>query len=138
MPKEIWTDYDFKVPPYGLLVLAQAVLDGGGLALPANSKVDWGPSPWKLQIQEWTLLADQAGSLVLDIWKDSYANYPPLAADSITASAKPTLSGANKAQSSTLTGWTTTINAGDTLRFNADSVNAIGRVAIALKCKIIP
>src|SRR5262245_18801188 len=72
----------------------------------------------------WTLLADQSGSLVVDIWKDTYANYPPTGADSITASAKPTISTATKAQSGTLTGWTTSVSAGDVLRFNVDSVTS--------------
>ena len=33
-----------------------------------------------------TLLADVAGAIVLDIWKDAYANFPPVVGDKITAS----------------------------------------------------
>jgi hypothetical protein len=33
-----------------------------------------------------TLLADVAGAIVVDIWKDAYANFPPVAGDKITAS----------------------------------------------------
>ena len=32
-----------------------------------------------------------SGSIVIDVWKDTYANFPPIVADTITASAKPTL-----------------------------------------------
>jgi hypothetical protein len=89
--------------------------------------------PFDATINEWSLLADQTGNVVVDIWKDTYANYPPTVGDSITASAKPTISSNNKAQSSTLTGWTTTISAGDILRFNIDSVDTIERLSINLK-----
>jgi hypothetical protein len=82
-----------------------------------------------------TLLADQSGSCVVDIWKDTYANYPPTNDDSITASATPTISTATKANDTTLTGWTTSITAGDTLRFNLDSVTSISRLTIKLKVK---
>ena len=80
----------------------------------------------------WTLLADQTGSIQIDIWKDTYANYPPTVADTITAAAKPLISSGVKNSSTTLSGWTTTIAAGDTLRFNVDSVTAINRVTLAL------
>src|SRR5215831_7375630 len=79
-----------------------------------------------------TLLADQSGSVVLDIWKDTYANYPPTVADTITAAAKPTLSSAVKYQDTVLTGWNTTVNAGDSFRFNFDSVATITRLQIGI------
>jgi hypothetical protein len=89
--------------------------------------------PFNATITEWSLLADQSGSVVVDIWKDTYGNYPPTSGDSITASAKPSISSGNKGQSSTLTGWTTAIAAGDILRFNVDSVSTIQRLSINLK-----
>jgi len=89
--------------------------------------------PFAATITEWTLLADVSGSIVIDIWKDTYANYPPTVADTITASAKPTISSSTKGQSSTLTGWTTSISAGDTLGFNIDSVSSIKNVTLILK-----
>ncbi len=79
------------------------------------------------------MLADQSGSIVVDIWKDAYANYPPVVGDSITASAKPTITTAVKSQDSTLTGWTTSVSAGDTLRFNVDSITTCQRVTLSLR-----
>jgi hypothetical protein len=70
---------------------------------------------------------------VVDIWKDTYGNYPPTVGDSITAAAKPTITSSNKGQSSTLTGWNTSINSGETLRFNIDSVTDINTLTIVLK-----
>lgn len=88
--------------------------------------------PFACTISAVTMLADQSGSIVVDIWKDSYANFPPTDADSITASAVPTISSATKSQDTTLTGWTKSISAGDILRFNVDSVSTITRLTLTL------
>ena len=78
------------------------------------------------------MLADQSGSVVVDVWKDTYANYPPTVADTITAAAKPTISAADKSTDSTLTGWTTGVSATNTLRFNVDSCATITRCTLTL------
>ena len=91
--------------------------------------------PKPLTITQVTLLADVSGSIVFDIWKDSFANYPPTVADTITASAKPTLSGAIKSQDGTLTGWTTSLNSGDTIFINLDSIATITYCTMMLKVK---
>lgn len=77
-------------------------------------------------------LKESGGSIVLDIWKDTYANYPPTVADTITAAAKPTLSTAQKAQDVTLTGWTVDFSAGDRFVFNIDSVTDITFITLVL------
>lgn len=83
-------------------------------------------------IESVRLLARQAGSIVIDIWKDTYANYPPTVADSICAAAKPTLSSASKSQDTTLTGWNKAVNKGDIMRFNIDSVSIIEQLTLSL------
>lgn len=108
------------------------VIEGGGATITTGIKGDL-VIPFACTITEVTLVADQSGSIVIDIWKDTYANFPPTAADSITASAKPTISTATKSQDGTLTGWTTSVSAGDILRFNVDSVTSIQRVTLHLK-----
>jgi hypothetical protein len=79
------------------------------------------------------MLADVAGSIVVDIWKVAYASFPPTNGNSITASAPPTISAVQNSQDATLTGWTTAIAAGDILAFNVDSCATITRVTISLK-----
>lgn len=108
------------------------VIDGGG-AVPTAGVKGFLQVPYNCTIQSVTLLADQSGSVVVDIWKDIYANYPPTDADSITASAVPTISSATNSTDSTLTGWTTAITAGDVLGYNIDSISSITRLTIALK-----
>lgn len=71
-----------------------------------------------------------SGSISIDIWKDTYANYPPTVADTITASAKPSVTTATKNTSTTLTGWTTTFNEGDHFWVNVDSVTSFKAVKL--------
>jgi len=108
------------------------IIDGGGSAITTGEKGHL-EIPFACTITQATLLADQSGSIVIDIWKDTYANFPPADGDSITASAPPTLSSAQKSQDSTLTGWTTAITAGDILAFNVDSITTCERVTLSLK-----
>lgn len=86
-----------------------------------------------------TLLADKNGSAVIDIWKDTYANYPPTADDSICgAASKPTLSNASKYNDTSLPNWNKSINAGDIIRFNLQSVSSISRLTIKLRVQRYP
>jgi hypothetical protein len=111
------------------------VIDGGGSVITTGVK-GFVEVPFACTITAVTLLSTDAavtsGSIVIDIWKDSYANYAPTIADTITASAKPTLASAIKSRDTTLTGWTTAIAAGDILGFSVTSVTALTRVALSL------
>ncbi len=107
-------------------------IDGGGGVITTGIKGDI-EIPFNCTINQVTLLADQSGSIVIDIWKDTYANYPPTVADTITASAKPTINSATKSQDTTLSGWTTSVSAGDTIRYNVDSCTDITRCTLILK-----
>lgn len=107
------------------------VIDGGGSAITTGVKGDL-YIPFGCTITANTLLADQSGSIVVNIWKVAFASYPATSGNKITASAPPTISSATNAQDTTLSGWTTSISAGDTLRFNVDSVSTITRVTLIL------
>lgn len=109
-------------------------VDGDG-SVPSTGIVARLSVPKPLTITQVTLLANVSGNIVFDIWKDSFANYPPTVADTITASAKPTLSGAIKSQDGTLTGWTTSLNSGDTVIINLDSIATITYCTLMLKVK---
>jgi hypothetical protein len=112
-----------------------AVYDGGGSALSADDII-YVYVPYAGTITAVTMLADQSGSAVVDIWKDTYANHPPTDADTITASAVPTISTATKSQDTTLTGWTTSLAAGDILAFNVDSASTITWLAVILTVRL--
>ncbi len=109
----------------------QVIILGGGSEITTGIKCDL-VVPYDCTITGVTLLADQTGSIVIDIWKDTYANFPPSNPDSITASAPPTISSADDSQDNTLTGWTTSLTAGDILRINVDSCTTITAVTLCL------
>lgn len=108
-------------------------IDGGGSAITTGVKGDV-RVPFACTITEAALVLDQSGSIVIDVWKDTTANYPPTDADSITASAPPTVTAATNSVDTTLTGWTTAVAAGDTIRFNVDSATTATRATLILKC----
>lgn len=108
-------------------------INGGGSAIATGVAGNGVYVPVGVTIDSVTMQADQTGSIVIDIWRDSYANYPPTVADSICASAKPTITASNKSQDATLTGWNKTVTAGDILYFNVDSCATITNVVLTLK-----
>ena len=114
-----------------LLAAVEFIIDGGGVAITTGEKGHI-RLPFTGTIISAALAADQSGSIVVDIWKDTTANFPPTVADTITASAKPTISSAQSALDATLTGWTKTFTAGDYLAFNVDSCTTITRVTLTL------
>jgi len=115
----------------------EVVIDGGGSVIATGLK-GYLSVPIAGTITEAKLIADQSGSIVVDVWKCTYSQFDagsthPVSGDKITASAPPTISAATKSQDTTLTGWTTAFSAGDVFAFNINSVSAIQRVTLSLK-----
>lgn len=106
---------------------------GNGSTVPSTGVAGYVSVPYACTISSVTMVADQSGSMVVDIWVDSYANALPDNSDSITASAPPTLSSAVKSTDTTLTGWDTAIAAGDVIGFNIDSATTVTQVTLTLK-----
>ena len=80
----------------------------------------------------WTLLSDETGSIQIDVWRDTYANFPPTEADTITGGNEPAITSSNRNTDTTLTGWTTLVADGDILKFSVDSVTDIKRATLIL------
>jgi hypothetical protein len=108
------------------------VIDGGGSVLTTGVK-GYVEAPFSGTINGWTIVADQSGSCVVDVWKDTYANFPPEVAETIAGTEKPTLSSAQKNQDLTLSTWTTAVTKGDILAFNVDSAATVTRVTVQLR-----
>lgn len=85
-------------------------------------------------IESWVLVANTIGSLVLDIKKSSYNNYPNVT--TICGGDRPLLVNQNKNTSNNLSNWTTILNAGDILNYNVISASEINKFSIALKVKL--
>lgn len=113
------------------------VIDGGGSTITTGFK-GCTTVPVAGTITGWSILSDDAsitsGSIVIDLWEDTQDNYAPTDADSITASAPPTVSGTTNAFSTTLTGWSTSLVSGGSAATtsvvcaNVDSVTDLTRV----------
>lgn len=107
-------------------------IDGGGSVITTGVKGDI-TIPFNCYIDSWYLTADQAGSIVIDVWKDVFANYPPTVADAITGTEKPTLSSQTSNSDTNLTTWSKLVTSGDVIRFNVDSVATVTRVNLIIK-----
>lgn len=118
--------------PYKAKIIT-LVVDGAGVVLTTGIK-GFIQIPVNGTLIGWTLLADQAGAIVIDVWKDTYANYPPTNADSITNGIEPEIVATGiKATDSDLSDWTTQdVTAGDVLGFNIDSVASITKIVLEL------
>lgn len=81
------------------------------------------------------LALDQVGNVVLDVWKGTYANFPPTVDDSICGASKPTVSNLAGMIDDALAGWTKTVTAGDVLRFNVESASGVSRITVVVKAR---
>jgi hypothetical protein len=118
---------DWTVRPTTLV----AIIDNSGAAIAAGTQLDIPVHAYGI-ITGWRLLADQAGSIQVDVWKTAFSGFPPTVTDSIAGSDLPTLIAENKAESTALTGWTTSIVDGDTIRLNVDSAGTVTRITLSL------
>jgi hypothetical protein len=111
----------------------EILLDGGGQPLAAGVKCDL-PIDFACTVTSWTILGDQAGSIQIDLWKSSYATFPPVVGGSMPGASanKPQATGTVKAQGG-VAGWIqSAIAAGEIVRVNVDSVAAFTRVTLGL------
>lgn len=89
--------------------------------------------PFGMKLTSCVLQADQAGDLELDVWAAPFvAGTPPTSANSIVASAPPTLTTSQSSIDTTLTGWDTEIAEGTAFRFNITSITTILRFTLTL------
>ena len=119
------TNNNIRLGSFGITI------DGGGSAITTGVK-GYVEIPYDGTITGWNLFADQTGSIVIDVWKDTYANFPPTVADTIAGSEKPTLSSVQKNQDLSLSTWTTSVSAGDIIAFNVDSASTVTRVTLSI------
>ena len=121
----------------GAKVLWGVVFDGQGSAITNGSICYTPPIPWAGTIVGWRIqsIDDGAvsGSIVVDVWKDIYANYPPTVADTIAGTDKPTITSAKINKDDTLTGWgSTTVSINDIFGFHVDSITTLTRAMVAV------
>jgi hypothetical protein len=84
-------------------------------------------------ITDWVVLADQDGDIELDVWKSTYASFPPNATNSIVGTNNPVITSAQKGRALNMGGWTTSVAAGSALTFYVVECSAITRATLILK-----
>jgi len=93
--------------------------------------------PFSFAIQNWSIMADQVGSIELDIWARPWvAGSPPLVGNSICGGNYPALVGAESGQGAPpLAGWTLAIPAGYWIRWNLRSIATITFFTLSLQVR---
>jgi len=123
----------------GTTIVFGVVLDGSGSTITTGVK-DYLPIMVAHTITKVTCLSIDAAvtscSITVDVWRDSYANFPPTSGDKISASAPVTLSSATKSQDSILTGWSKTGAAGDIYGFSVATVTSAKKILIMFEATV--
>ena len=114
------------------IVCPNIMIDGGGSTITTGVKAIVRVE-FDCVIKKVSLISQQSGSIKVDIWKDTFANVPLTDSDTITGSNEPEIVSGYTDEDSTLTGWTTSITAGDVLVVNVDSVSTFTLVTLVLK-----
>ena len=109
------------------------VIDSGSIAMLAGNK---GSVTLDVSgvIESLVILSDQQGDLTLDIKKSNYSTFPTFT--SIVGGVYPQMVNSRKVRDDNLTGWNTTLVAGDILTFDVIAVNNINRFLVSLKLKL--
>lgn len=115
--------------------MLEVTIDGGGSVITTGVKGYIGPFKFNGVVEDWTIVADQSGSIVVDVWKDVYANFPPTVADTIAGAEKPTLAAAQKNQDLSLSSFATAVADGDIWAINVDSVATVTWVKISFRIR---
>lgn len=102
----------------------------GGASPPATGVKGYFTVPYSGTITGWVMESNAPGSAVFDVWKVNGSI--PTIANTITASALPTLTSQQYVSSSTLTGWTTSVTAGDVFGYNLNSASTLNRVTLQI------
>ncbi len=115
----------------------EIILNAGGAVVPqAQVKMDI-EIPFAADVVGWHLYADVVTTTRIDLWLDSYANFPPTAADTMPGADanKPQLAAAVAAAGG-VAGWSKTqIAAGDILRVHLDTNSAGALLTCAVKLR---
>ncbi len=103
---------------------------GTGAADISTGIVDYYELPLSGVMVYHRLVSEDAGvSIKIDVWKDTYANWPPVDADTIFSANEPELSTAQKDEDTT---HEIVITKGDWIGINVDSVTGAQKVTLAL------
>lgn len=90
--------------------------------------------PYACTITAWYVTGNASGSIVVDVWRDTYANYPPTVADTIVGGGgnKPTLSAARTATAAPASWTSVALVEGDWVTMKVDSASGLTTARVTL------
>ena len=88
--------------------------------------------PFNCTLTGYTLLPNTSGAIIINVWKDTYANFPPTIADTLFSGGMILSGAGNKAQDNTLSTWNKTISTNDILRFSVSGASTSGAQVTAI------
>ena len=90
--------------------------------------------PYNCTITKAEMVANDVGNVTVQVWRDTYAAFPPTSADLIYGTTPPTITASNKSTDSTLSSWNTSLTEGEYLAFNvpSSSTGSLYRVTLVL------
>jgi hypothetical protein len=108
-------------------------IDGAGANITTGVK-GYVRVPYNCTITKAEMVANDTGTVTVQVWKDSYAAFPPTSADAIYLSTPPNITSTFKSTDSTLSGWATSLLEGEYLAFNVPSAStgSLTRVTLTL------
>ena len=109
---------------------------GNGSSVITTGQKGFIKMPYPGTITDWTIISETSGSVVMDIWKDTYVNFPPTSADTITGNNYPYLASQSINTDNVLSGWTKDFLVNDVFVFNilsADTVTSINLTINVIK-----
>lgn len=109
-------------------------ISGGSGAIPTGLYTDFFV-PYDCTVIGWTVITNITSTVTFDLWKTDYAGYPSDVGDTITGTDKPTTVVSRKGSSTSLTGWTTTLNRQDIITINIDANDNATRVLLVLEVR---
>lgn len=127
--KDSGTDYDTSWVT--VTAGAEIIIDGGGAEI-VPGMAGWVEVPFACTIVAARGLADQTGDIEVAVGKETYANHDPVSPTVISASAPIEITSGIKTEDTTLTGWTTSVAAGDIIYFEVISVTDIEKCTVSL------
>jgi len=103
---------------------------GAGVDLVPGQKFTFPEIPYTGTITKARIVSPDVGDIELDVLLSTYAAFPTMA--SIVGGAPPTLSGVQKSEDSTLTGWSPAVTAGDVADVEVLTCSGIKRCTLSL------
>lgn len=113
------------------------VINGAGTTINTGQKAGYLTIPYNGFITGWDIFSSDGitgvaitGNCIVDVWKTTYANFPPTSGNTIFITNKPTLTNQSK---NTFTGLAIPISIGDVIGFDVTSASTVTLVNVILK-----